>query len=151
MRDYSLPFLGFIMMTGIYLQHVDKLTWSKQRSLNGKFECFNAKSGDKSMSQFGTANRMFSRNSLQHFLKQTRGVLRLFTKGFILVYEWPPSPSSRECPAQVRPEENRHVPCLKAFLQLLLASNRKYFGGHGESMPKKGYLDFLLTHPPRDS
>lgn len=100
------------------------------------------------MFQFGTANRMFPQNSLWHFLKQVSGVLRLFTKGFILVYKWQTSPSSQACPTQVRLEKNRHVPCIKAFLQLLRSSKRKDFEVYGEGMPRKGYLDFHLTHPP---
>lgn len=102
------------------------------------------------MFQFGTVNRMFSKNSLRHFLKQVGGVLGLFTKGFILVYKWQTSPSSQECPIQVRLEKNRHFPCFEAFLQFLLSSKRKDFGVYEESMPKKGYLDFHLTHPPTD-
>lgn len=104
------------------------------------------------MFQFGTANRMFSQNSLRHFLKQVSGVLRVFTKGFILVYKWQSSPSSQECPTHVRWEKNRRkkTSSFQAFLQLLLWSEREDFGVYGESMPKKGYLDFHLTHPPSD-
>ena len=100
------------------------------------------------MFQFGTANHMFSKNSLWHFLKQVVGVLSLFTKGFILVYKWQTSASSLAGPTPMRLEKNRYFPCIKAFFQLLLSSKRNDFEVHGESLPRKSYLDFQLTHPP---
>lgn len=100
------------------------------------------------MFQFGTANHMFSKNSLWHFLKQVVGVLSLFTKGFILVYKWQTSASSLAGPTPMRLEKNRYFPCIKAFFQLLLSSKRNDFEIHGESLPRKSYLDFQLTHPP---
>lgn len=57
-------------------------------------------------------------------------------------------PFTQACPTRVRLEKNRHFPCVKAFLQLLFPSKRKEFEVYGESMLRKGYLDFHLTRPP---
>jgi hypothetical protein len=77
------------------------------------------------------AKHMLSKkNTFSNFLKGVGSVLKLLTKGFILVCKWQATPSSPECPAQVRQEKNGR--CCQAFPQLLPSSTQRL----GECMGK---------------